>query len=300
MKKVIISAVLVCLLALPLVYIGCSNPSGGGRGGSGEVVGKGINAESVVFKLETVGGARYARSLLDIGEVYTLTIIKPRPQNVEGAAQNFNFTSINATVESEPTVNNGRERFAFSRQGGGTFHITFDQNGDIFGVEGLDDTGFLNPIGENRNSLNGVYVGFGPAQDNRTNKTGGDKTTILPYNLTINGNTFGFTIYNGASDEWPEHHPIEVIYTISVSGNTIYFPKEHKVRHQYLGHNYFQETSVDSLNSVNGTCNFQEATFAFVGGVLYLTFTKEYPFEGLHEGNSVVGVTFPHTRVPTN
>jgi len=299
MKKVIISAVLVCLLSLPLAYIGCSNPSGGGRGGSGEVVGKGINAESVTFKLETVGGARYARSSLAIGEAYTLTIIKPRSQNEAGAVKYFDSNLINATVAGEPTVVNGRQRFAFSRQGGGTFYITFDQNGDIYRVEGLDDDGLLNPIGDNSNSIDGAYVTFFPITAG-TQEIHGYEPIFFVMN---SGYLTFFSLNTDLIDGKLIHSPAEYKIPVTVTSTEFQYSGEQEVRHLYeppagvpwVKDEWFGPFMYQNREPNVRTCDFKTLEYSLNGNTLTLTIRETWG-----EDKSLINYGFIASRVPTN
>ena len=109
---------------------------------------------------------------LVIGNIYELTIIKPKAQNNTGAAENFDSDKYIVTVQSKQTLGNGKEKFTILRSdNNSTFFITIDSNG-MQSIQGFQGTGvgefLLTPIGESSNDLEGLWVGFSPSVDKHT------------------------------------------------------------------------------------------------------------------------------------
>ena len=217
MKKVIISAVLVCLLALPLVYIGCSNPSGGGRGG--DVVLR-ASGENVVYALNLSSAGRSARSVT-VGQTYQLKTTWAKDQTVAGPAAGFDSETMLVTVESGPTSignNPVRQRYSFRDEDGKTFSITFNPNGTMHSIQGLarsfNDELLVNPIGD-RHLLDGAYIGFmlGMGED-------GDPPYLMASSFSIKMAENKLVFLGYYTDPAKGGQPTEIIYHFTVTPST--------------------------------------------------------------------------------
>ena len=150
---------------------------------------KAIDFECNGFTFETnsninksIQGLSVTHNLV-INNVYEFVIIKPS----QGSGNSTNFTTekINVTVLNQTSLGNGKVRFELKRSDNGTtFTITFDENGDMIGIQGLSGAkdGYLVPIGDNTINFDGAWIGWDP--------------NGKPNSIIINGNNLSMVADN--------------------------------------------------------------------------------------------------------
>ena len=257
---------------------------------------KAISSEFITYTMNENSTSKsvmssMSRSLV-VGNVYSFTIIKPKPQTSAGAANGFvDPETIEITVLNQESLGNGKIRYEVRRSDNNTtFKITYDANGmySIQGLQGAKD-GFLNPIGDNNNGLDGVYVGYTDMYPGYYD----------PYSFIINGNELWMMNYFREECkvvdcpeclEDPEHlnGVADNIFTFTIEGDEFHFDFVQKMR----------QPTGDWVIVNEDSGMIEKGTFIHEGNFLSITITKEW---GTPPGDGIMdGFEFPSTRVPTN
>jgi hypothetical protein len=277
--------VIVIGVIIGFITLSCGNPANNNNG-AGSII-KAISAESVTYIMDNYSINRSARAL-DIGKVYEFTIIRPRAQNEEGPAKGFDTEKINVTVQSKEAIGNGRERYTLLRSdGGGTFFVTFDQNGEMYSIQGLAGAkdGFLTPIGNNSTGLDGVYVGFVHAHDY---STGLDHYPPMSFTVRENVITTSEIEYGDSVGGGGNTGTARTIWNITTAANTINFAEEQKRQ--------VNDGEWETIRDDEGISTPKTMTYTLVGNRLTITTTAEWI---THVETTSIGKSFEWTRVPT-
>ena len=281
MKKVFV------LLAIVGVLFFACDSNGDDDQQSGELLNaKALSVEFFTYTMNEINASKsvmssISRSLV-VGNVYEFTIIKPKSQTTTGAANGFDTEVINITVLNQESLGNGKTRFEVRRSDNNTtFKITFDSN-DMYSIQGLSGAkdGFLNPIGDNSDGLDGVYVGFSDMYPGHYD----------PYSFIIDGNVL--IMSNTHRDDDDEIDGIaDNYFTFSIEGNTIHYDFEQHTKKPATG-------EWEIMNKEHNDGMVKTATFTRSGDLLTIKITEVYSDPGYDNG--MIGAEFPSRRVPTN
>ena len=245
------------------------------------------NNDAYILSINNSGKSLITRAL-EIGSVYDFTIVKPNTQSTQGAANSFKSEIIKITVQNKETLGGGKERFTVLRSDNNTtFRITFDNNG-IYSIQGLQGAkeGFINPIGNNNNSLDGAYAGF--MLDNHGN--------MCAMNFLINGNQLimGNQIISNDPQDAQGSGTAETIMTItSRTGNTVSVAENQSIR--------FQTDKVNTglwvpLKEEDVAAILKSFEYTLNGDILIMKIKDIWAGEKYWGDND----TFEFKRVPTN
>ena len=287
----------ILLAILGVLFFGCNNGSTGDTPPNGAGLNaKAFSPECVAYIIKDNSTSKsvmasISRSLV-IDNVYEFTIVKPKSQTSIGAANGFDTEVINVTVLNKTTLGNGKERFEVRRSDNNTiFKITFDANG-MYSIEGLSGAkeGFLNPIGENSNSLYGAYAGCIPDPIG----------FLITENQIITSNGI-----IGKPGDYMGTGTGETKMTItSITSNTIDFAETQEGRYQTDGDGntgdqwVLQKVGKSEHDESNAAYLLKSVEYTLVGDILKVKFTGTW--EVGYGVTTPVGQEYEFRRVPTN
>ena len=284
---------LVLLAIFGVLFLGCDNGSTGNNNPqNGELLNaKALSVEFFTYAMNEISASKSVMSSMSrfmvVGNVYEFTIIKPVPQNSNGAANAFEEKTINITVLNQEPLGNNQIRFEVRRSDNDEkFKITFDKKG-MYKIEGLSGAkdGYLNQIGDNSDGLDGVYVGFSddiypPHYD--------------PYSFIIDGNVFIMSNTHRDGDLSEIDGIADNYFTFSIDPikeNTINIDFEQYIKKPTTG-------EWEIVDKPHHKGMIKTATFTRSGDLLTLKIIEEYSESSEYE--VMIGAEFPSRRVPTN
>jgi len=148
--------VIVIFLIIGFLFSACDTGTSNGQFANEKL--NAIGPDCTTYTIDTRTENRSVRSVQQ-GGVYGFTIITPK----QGSG--FDTVPINVTVQNIEPLGNGKEKVTLKRSDDNTtFTITFDSNGEMIGIQGLNGCrdGILTPIDNNNNSLDGIWFGWNP------------------------------------------------------------------------------------------------------------------------------------------